>query len=227
MISKAEQHNIDAVRQDPRNILLINNPSEELQLIAVSESGSLLNTLIVRGVEPSEAVQLAAVGNFGDALEMIDNPSEAVQLAAVTNNGDAVVHLRDKNIKPSKAVQLAAVRQNGNAIYYLDWFETDEDVQMAAVQQKPTAIKWISKVQPSVQIAAVRADPYSITTIKQVAPELWNDKAAKSAVIKQLIVSIKQSYLGTLYSLLNHLKEQNCPWPELEVIDKQLKANNA
>ena len=40
---------------------------------------------------PSEAVQLAAVSEYGPAIKYIKNPSEKVQLAAVNQNTYATV----------------------------------------------------------------------------------------------------------------------------------------
>jgi DNA-dependent RNA polymerase auxiliary subunit epsilon len=65
-------------------INLIDNPSEEAQLIAVKQDGNSIKYID----NPSEAVQIEAVKQNGYAIKFIDNPSEAVQLEADKQKGD-------------------------------------------------------------------------------------------------------------------------------------------
>ena len=55
----------------------------------------------------NEKAQLAAVQQYGRAIEYISKPSEAMQMAAVQQNGCAIEYIS----KPSEAVQLAAVHK--------------------------------------------------------------------------------------------------------------------
>ncbi len=86
--------------------------TEAVQLAAVKEYGAAIKFID----NPSEAVQLVAVKKHGDAIKFIDNPSEAVQLVAVKKHGDAISYIKN----PSEAVQLAAVKQDGSAIEHID-----------------------------------------------------------------------------------------------------------
>jgi len=61
----------------------IKNPSEEMQLAAVTQDGYANAIHYIKN--PSEAVQLAAVTQNGGVIQYIKNPSEAIQLAAVKN----------------------------------------------------------------------------------------------------------------------------------------------
>ena len=64
----------------------------------------------------SDEEQLAAVKQWGDAIQYIKNPSPAVQLAAVKQDVYAIRWIEN----PSPEVQLAAVNQNGDAIQYIE-----------------------------------------------------------------------------------------------------------
>ena len=63
----------------------------------------------------SEAAQIAAVQQDGDAIQYIKNPSEKIQMAAVQQNGYAIQSIKN----PSEEVQMVAVQQNGYAIQYI------------------------------------------------------------------------------------------------------------
>ena len=54
--------------------------------------------------EPSEEVQLAAVSQCGLAINYIENPSEEVQLEAVRQNWSAIQNIKN----PAEEVQLIA-----------------------------------------------------------------------------------------------------------------------
>ena len=70
------------------------------------------NNLLQYIENPSEEVQLAAVSQDGWAIQYIKNPSEEVQLAAVNQNGDAIQYI--KNL--SEEVQLASSLTIANLI---------------------------------------------------------------------------------------------------------------
>ena len=60
----------------------LNKCSEEVQLAAVKEYGTAIEYID----NPSEEVQIAAVGKNGYAIQFIDNPSEEVQLVVMLFN---------------------------------------------------------------------------------------------------------------------------------------------
>jgi hypothetical protein len=98
----SEAVQIAAINQDIHLLKKIRNPSEKVQLFAVTKSSDALGTLIIRlGITPSEKVQLEAVKRSGSVIEYIKNPSEAVQLEAVKNN----IHCYKYIKKPSEAVK--------------------------------------------------------------------------------------------------------------------------
>ena len=107
----SEDVQLKAVTHDTKALDFIKNPSEAVQLAAVKESGWSISSI----QNPSETVQLAAVKTSCSSIQFIKNPSEAVQLAAVKQNGRAIQFIKN----PSEAVQLAAVKENINAIEYI------------------------------------------------------------------------------------------------------------
>ena len=83
-----------------KSLILNWNPSEEMQLAAVTENSYAIQYI----KNPSEAVKIAAVKKNGCAIYWIKNPTEAVQLAAVTENSYAIRCIEN----PSEAVRIAA-----------------------------------------------------------------------------------------------------------------------
>ena len=74
-------------------------------------------------------------------MQYIKNPSEAVQLEAVKNNGDAIEFIIKKGINPSEAVQLEAVKKNGTFIKYIieAGIDPSEKVKALAGKESVTA----------------------------------------------------------------------------------------
>ena len=181
-IVPSERVQLAAVSQNGHALEYIQDPSEEVQLAAVSNSGGfVIHYILDKDIIPSEKVQLATVSQDGDAIRFFfenDIPSEKVQLAAVSNAGSAIKYIFENDIIPSEEMQLAAVSQNGHAIKYI--FENDitpsRKVQLAAVSTDPYAIKHIFKneIIPSeeVQLAAVSQDGHAIKYIlkKDIVP---------------------------------------------------------
>jgi len=102
----------DPISKAAKSIVLQKNPSEAVQIAAVKEYGFDIKYI----KNPSEAMQLAAVKEYGFAIQFIKNPSEAVQMAAVQQTGCAIYYIKN----PSEAMQLAAVQEDGFAIHYIE-----------------------------------------------------------------------------------------------------------
>lgn len=107
LIFKLMNFNItELLKKNPSNIMLINNPSEAVQLEAVKKDGWVIRYI----KNPSERVQLASVSQDHGGLDFIIHkgiiPSELVQLAAVRQNGAEIRWIKN----PSEAVQLEAVK---------------------------------------------------------------------------------------------------------------------
>ena len=87
-------------------------PSEELQKLAVQNSGMVLALLISYGIKPSEAVQQAAVTSFNYAIRQLMSrgitPSETVQKIAVQSNPSLIGDIIEAGIAPSDDVIAAS-----------------------------------------------------------------------------------------------------------------------
>lgn len=132
---------------------------EEICLDAVRESP----TAIMDMVNPSEAVQVEAVSKLGYAwlIERIDNPTEAAKLAAVRSDSGIISQIDD----PSEDVQLVAVRDDPELIDHIQ--NPDESVQKEAVSLKPDTIRYITDPSEDVQLVAVRHDPNVLELIAE------------------------------------------------------------
>lgn len=112
---------------------------------------------------PSEQVQLAAVSNSADGyaiksvFKSIKNPSEAIQLAAVSKRGSAIKHIIEQGIEPSERVQIAAVK-NGGAQFVMMMLDPSDTVKLAAVEMSPFAIEYIKSQDftPAIKIAVLK-----------------------------------------------------------------------
>ncbi len=84
--TKPEKQQITMVKRNGFNIKKITNPSEAVQIAAVTNNGNAIHTIINMGIIPKEAVQLAAVKQNPHMIRSLENPSEAVQMVVA---GDA------------------------------------------------------------------------------------------------------------------------------------------
>jgi hypothetical protein len=105
----SEQDQILAVKTHMDHLRNIKNPSEAVQLAAVSSNGHSIYHIMDKGIVPSEAVQLAAVSSVGEVVGDLTDPSEAVQLAAVNQDAWAIQYIDN----PSPEVQQTAVDNAG------------------------------------------------------------------------------------------------------------------
>jgi hypothetical protein len=141
MLLRFEENAAKLCKKSPE---LLNFASEAVQLAAVQQYGYAIRHI----KNPSEAVQLAAVQQDWHAIRYIEKPSEALKLAAVQQYGYAIGYITN----PSEAVQLAAVQRNGDAIYHIK--NPSEAVQLAAVRQYGAAIGYIEDPSEAVKLAA-------------------------------------------------------------------------
>jgi hypothetical protein len=77
--------------------------SEEEMIRIVTRDWRGISTIL----NPSEAVQLAAVCDNGFSIQFIKNPPETVQLAAVSRVGSAIKYIKN----PSQLVLTTALKQ--------------------------------------------------------------------------------------------------------------------
>ena len=132
MLLRFEENAAKLCKKSPE---LLNFASEAVQLAAVQQYGAAIQHIR----NPSEAVQLAAVQQDWHAIRYIEKPSEALKLAAVQQYGYAIGYITN----PSEAVQLAAVQRNGDAIYHIK--NPSEAVKREAAREKPNAIMFVAR----------------------------------------------------------------------------------
>jgi hypothetical protein len=144
----------------------IENPSLEVQLIAVSQNG-----LAIRYIDgPSEDVQLTAVEKNESAIKYIDNPIEDAQLAAVQQDGMLIKVIMKKGIIPSPEVKLAAVKQNYEAIQFIN--DPSEKIQLAAIEKNIKALIHIANPTENAKLAALKKDGIAIRYMNNPSEEI-------------------------------------------------------
>ena len=116
---------ISMLNSPPHMIKYIKNPSEAVQLAAVTENGNSIGFL----KNPSEAVQVAAMNENIYAIQYIKNPKEFLQLLAVNHDGFCIQYIKN----PSEQIQLEAVKQDGKSIRYIK--QPSEQVQLESVKK--------------------------------------------------------------------------------------------
>lgn len=214
-----EAERLAAVQNDAWEITRIANPSEAVQLAAVLARPDLIQRL----ANPSEAVQLSAVQQWPWYLEYIHTPTLSTQLAAVKQDGLVIKFITD----PSEAVQLAAVKNKGHAIRYIK--KPTESAQLAAVAGEPSLIQYIKKPSVPVQLVAVKADGRVIDLWKKLQPVIFNDADAKRSIMTSLLQPLSR---WTQWNRLKasdkirQLRAAGYDWPELDVIERSLNADN-
>lgn len=173
----SEELQMIAVRKSMKVIGKIKRPSEAVQIFVAKISSYGLQFIINAGIKPSEAVQLAAVKNDGSAIKylIIDGmiPSEQVQQIASSGYGVSIKHIIGAGIKPSEAVQLAAVGHTGDVIKYIikAGIIPSEAVQLQATSNDGETIKYIinAGINPSEAVQLA-----SIKTSDNTIPFLRN-----------------------------------------------------
>jgi hypothetical protein len=98
--SMTEAEKLEMVKKDGTMIHYMSEPSEELQLAAVSNDSHALAFILDKGIVPSEQVQIAATKRFPHALAHLlhadVSPSTDVKIIAIS--GDAsIIEMIDRN----------------------------------------------------------------------------------------------------------------------------------
>ena len=105
---------------------------------------------------------------------------EEAQLEMVKENGKAILYILENGIKPSEAVQLAAVNDYPSAIGYI--YNPSEAVKLAAVKKDWVVLYDIDNPSEEVQLAGVRQHAIALTYIinptdrvKELHKQLWGN----------------------------------------------------
>lgn len=143
-----------------------------------------------------------------------DNRSEQIKL--VQKSSWAIENIPN----PSIEVQLAAVNSFGTALKHIK--NPSPEVQMAAVKRDGWAIQYIKNPSLELQIAAIKQDG-GVIRVVPITDALWENPEVKRSVLKEILNQIKFTldYRG----LIRFLRSKNCPWSELDTIEKSINKN--
>jgi hypothetical protein len=182
-----EEEQIDFVRNYHKswNIQYIKNPSEKVQLKAVSGDGNVIRVIVRKGISPSEEVQLKAVTTNVDSIRYIP---------IVRNN-------KGKVIQPSLNVQMSAVKKDGSIIEYLVNANINpiEKVQLEVIKSHPFNIKHIKNPTEKVQLKAVTRDGFVISYI----PNIKDDKGNIIQPSEIVQFSAIENTVGAIHDIKN------------------------
>lgn len=180
-----EEALIECVKKFPRVIDSIYNPTENVQLAAVSIDGTVIKYI----TNPSEDVQMAAVTNYDKAIDFIDNPAEKVVLKAFETYSEAfryigfptqeqkhkAIEMDPKLInyiyKPSKDLVLKSFETYPDAIKHLYtsrklYDYPSYEMELSAVKRNPELIKYVSFPNEELQLIAVNGNPFTLNLIE-------------------------------------------------------------
>lgn len=163
-----------------------------------------------------EAMGIEMLSRDGMLIRNMPRATEAMKLAAVKQNGGAIYYIKD----PSEAVKLAAVTQNCSEIRWIK--DPSDAIKIAAVKKGFWCIQDIDDQSEELQIAAVKQNGLAIEYIRKPTPRAW--EIAKHDVLKHLLTDIKDQYDIGAERLYKNIRGKNCPWPELDAIERSMKA---
>ena len=193
MLSDNEVNFKDLIKKDYRLIALIENPTEEQQLVAVKKSSRAIQFI----KNPTEKVQLAAVRKMPSSIQFIKNPSETVQLTAFKKNDYILTYIPAEFV--SEALQLAMVNYYGPSIsdIFNKGIIPSKDVQLAAIKNRAMVIANIlgNGIIPSeeFQLVAVSNDFEDGKVIRQLYKyDIIPTNAVNLAAVKHCGLAIKE-----------------------------------
>ena len=179
------------VRRQPKVIAYVKNPSEKLQLIAVTGNPDCVAYL----PNASEKVRKTALMKNGRSIFWIANPTRRERAIAITNDASAIDLIKN----PSLDEQLMAVKQNVRALAYIP--NPSYAVMITAIEKTPSAIFYIKDPSPMLQQKAVEADPQVYSLLKNPAPSVTKYVSS----LRQKITEKKQSSVGLYENIENSL----------------------
>lgn len=117
---------ITALAEDPTTILSIDDPEEELAVLALRGAWGEDVLAILNGIEhPSNKIKLEVVRSNGFAIQYIDNPTEEMKIEAVKSNGRAIQYIDN----PTEEMQQKAAKQQGVGV--LQYIHTPSEITRA------------------------------------------------------------------------------------------------
>lgn len=156
------------IKKNPKYYYDIINPTEEMQVLAVS----LCPGMIKHMSKPSEAVQLAAIHTDSNVIRDIEAPPESVLLELMRIAPEYFHDCIYKKFNIAKKVLVAAISNYSSNLYKLPHItglilSKDElrELQEIALKQNGTALGAIKNPDEALQILAVQTTPEVVRSI--------------------------------------------------------------
>lgn len=160
--------------QDFSFIKHLENPSEEVQLLAISN-----NPFAIKYIKnPTDTVKFEAIKNNGVYIEFIKEPSLELQLVAVNQFGSAIKYIKNASLK----VKIASANKDMYSV--LSMTPLKESEYSEALEGNCFLIKLIENPSVEMQLQAVKKNGLSIWFIEK--PNLEVQLAALSQNIKAI-----------------------------------------
>ena len=128
------------VKENPYNVEYINNPSEEIKILAVKGKASCIMYIN----NPSEALQLQAVKKDGFAIQNIKNPSEKVQLEAVKETDCVISFIKNPTDRVIREV-INNFKYGENINFILRFIENDIDKKISLSELREMKLEEIKE----------------------------------------------------------------------------------
>ena len=161
--------------------------------------------------DPSEELQMVAVNNYGDSIQYITNPSEEVQLAAVKQNGLVITYILDKGIKLSNEVQMAAVKEDATAFVrmVLRGVVPSSEVVIEALKHNPKLIKYANTKSEEIQMELLKHNPKLLVNVNPQSENVQMALVRKAAELHDYeYVSYLRKPTNDVLMLLNQLNNK-------------------
>ena len=152
-----ESKAIEMIKRIPTIIQNIENPTDEMKLLAISKNGLVLKYI----KNPTKEMQKLAIENNVRAIQYIENPSEKVQLEAIKISYESLRYLKS----PSLNCQIMAIKNNESAIQFIK--DLNETKISEFLKVNILVIKYITKEINKVDIKEILKEVLSKEDVEE------------------------------------------------------------
>lgn len=143
--------------------------------------------------------------------------TEEFQLHEVTTSADAIFWIMNAGIEPSEKVKLTSVQSWPSSIRHIE--NPSRDIQVNAVYRMPSAIKYIKNPVEDAIILSLKDNFMNIEYVNtEITPPV------KKLILKKIVEMINAKNYHYGLEIYHILKNKNFDWPELQTIERNLKA---
>ena len=129
-----ESRLIEMIKRNPTIIETIDNPTDEMKLLAIGKNGLLLRDI----KNPTREMEELAIENNPRAIQYVKETSEELQVLAVRKNYDSIKYIKE----PCERVQEEAVKIKHDALRYIK--SPSFSAQVLAVKNNESSISFVS-----------------------------------------------------------------------------------